>query len=147
MHFAWETRDPRKAPAGTRDFNIPCEKQDRRDPTRVPPGPTRSTRVPFLEPGPTPCLGSKSKSLTTDLSLAQSRLFPVRYLLKTQNCVDSSHRTTVGTTASTSHRNVTDAGRLQTTRTSRNCCDKKSCRCSTRGKEKSEGKGAKSVPD
>ena len=71
----------------------------------------------------------------------------VRYLLNerktTRDC-----RTTVGTTASCrSHRNVTDTGRLQATRTSRDYCDKKSCRCfSTRGEGEGGGDGAKLVP-
>ena len=134
-------------------------------PTRVPPGPTRVQPGPiFLGPGPTPRLGSKNL-IHSDVgpmhglfdhgpvfSVVVQIIFQTGWAIaclwhgsplsakRTQDCVDSSQRATVGTTASCrSHRdrNVTDTGRLQATRTSRvsrDYCDKKSCRCfSTRG--------------
>ena len=110
-------------------------------PTRVPPGPTRVHPGPIFL-GPTPRLGSKN--------LIHLRCSPDHFpngvcnclwhgsplsARRTQDCMDSSQRATVGTTASCrSHRNVTDTGRLQATRTSRDYRDTKSCRCfSTRG--------------
>ena len=164
VHFAWETRDPqgtRRDPQGPAISIFLGKNRTRRDPTRVPPSPTRVHPGPiFLGPGPTPRLGLGSKSLIHSDVGPMHGLFdhgpvfsdcsPDHFpngvgnclwhgsplsAKRTQDCVDSSHRATVGTTASCrSHRNVTDTGRLQATRTSRDYCDKKSCRCfSTRG--------------
>ena len=138
-------------------------------PTRVPPGPIRvpAGSHPGPGPGPTPRLGPKnlihifrrthaprlgSNHGFDTFSVVVQIIFQTGCAIaclwhgsplsarRTQDCMDSSQRATVGTTASCrSHRdrNVTDTGRLQATRTSRvsrDYRDTKSCRCfSTRG--------------
>ena len=124
-----------------------------RDPTRVPPGPTRVHPIPiFLGPGPILRLGSKNL-IHSDVgpmyglfdhgpvfSAAVQIIFQAgwaiacgmeaRYLPNERKTAWTRRTAPVGTTANCrSHRNVTDTGRLQATRTSRNYCDKKSCRC------------------